>query len=285
MQWTNLTSFIHLPDVRSTIDKLLRPSLPYLPSIPKKVLSTDVDWTEIGYAFQEWLVCVLKYYYLSKRDIRRYVDYRINFFRNKFYYSMSPKQGRELGYLRRSVPLRIHRGEFSSPTVLLFCAHIAKYEIGRKIFTSVNPVVGDQQIPALNSLINIAETKWLEWLGKKLVFESPVFNTYGHKGLIRAEGDFLVNNTLWEVKTGQQVNKMDLWRQLVGYLALGRIRPVGPYRDWNFFCDEQRDVGLSRIRRVGVYLVRAKYYASWPITDIISARNLEKLETYFRRWL
>lgn len=277
----NLTSFIREPEVRRLIDKLLRQPLPDLPVIPKILLAADVDWSEVGYAFQEWLVCV-QYSYRNARYARRYVDYRIEEFRYHFSFWIPPMVRRELASLKRSAVFNIRHGEMSSSAILRFCVYMAKLEIGRKVLMYISPIIRGDQVNALKDLTKTAEVRWFE---NSYVLETPIFDTYGYKGAIRGEGDFLVNDTLWEVKSGQRVNKAELWRQLVGYVALGRTRPVGPYHNWLRLGVERRDSGLSRVRRVGVYLVRAKFCASWPLKAVILPRNLSRLEHYIRRRL
>ena len=101
-------------------------------------------------------------------------------------------------------------------------------------------------------------------------FLNPVFNAANL--VMGADADFILGDTLIELKvTVDPKVWRDYFNQLLGYYFLHRIGGI---------CGARRQ---PKIRRLGIYMARFGYLATWSLTEIASERALANATTWFRR--
>lgn len=143
------------------------------------------------------------------------------------------------------------------------CLFFSKFETEyRSGFLVDNPEVSEENLHEMERLASVTD---LEWLNGKNIVGNPIFNRQGKIMKVNADGDFLIDHCLYEVKVTSKISILPVFRQLICYYVLNKIGP-----------------NSYGIKSIGMYYPRFKYRAYFPIRDVLTKSKERFLAEFFR---
>ncbi len=263
----SLTEWLHRNRVargrfRNNMIPMRRRPVPPLLVWPNFDLSPE-DAGTIGRAYDYWfrVVCITanrlgtarfrdfrgyKYFYDEMYPAHRHLTDAVNACMNAFDKCYDSQKFLDSGLLRNTLVLSFF--ERASRTGEPFTEH--------QLY--IPPAIIDQ-------LTDLARASDVSWAAGNIVL-NPEFGVVGTRGTLAADGDIIVNGTLYDFKTGREMRRWETLRQLLGYAVLNSFRPK-PYR----------------INSVGYYYVRFDLREELQLSDLCTLRQFETLQTFVGR--
>ena len=146
------------------------------------------------------------------------------------------------------------------------CLFFAKFETE---YRSGYPVeTYDVRQQNISELDGIESASSYSWIDSSDIVLNPLFSASRTKLFIKADGDLIVGDRLVELKTSSRLQLKGVLRQLVGYYILNKYREH-PYA----------------ISSLGIFYPRFNYFVSFPVREVISVENEQRLIEFFKNEL
>ena len=230
---------------------------------------SKISFSEVGTAYDFWLRChVIRSRMLqAPNKQKRFFVYHVQELRGvkwyeKYYGKVTLTRGLANKHLNH-LSSYIENPPDKLTEFLKACLFFGKFETEYRSGILVdNPEVSEAN---LNELERLAIVTKLDWLHGKNPVGNPTFNRHGKKFKVSADGDFLVDHCLYELKTTSQFSFKPVLRQLVLYYILNKLGSNG-----------------YRINFLGLYYPRFNYRDVFPIRDVLTKENEKHLVAYFK---
>lgn len=135
-----------------------------------------------------------------------------------------------------------------------------------EIESRVGDAVGSYEILDVDiaEMMRLVEASQVTWLSNGDSTLAPNFSYRGSKGTLEADGDLIVGDCLYEIKTTKLVPGKPVVRQLAAYYVLNGLKRK-PYK----------------IKEVGIYNVRHRLHAHFPANEVVSHSQQQAFREFF----
>lgn len=259
---SEIDNSISFPIRRTETDLILAP--------PK---NSKISFSEVGTAYDFWLRCHI----IRNRMLQAPAEQKSFFpshhvkelrgvkWYEKYYGDVTITRGladKHLKYISNYVekPAKNLTNFFKA------CLFFAKFETEYRSGILVdNPEVPEENLDELERLAAVTD---LEWLNGKNIVGNPTFNRHGKKMKVNADGDFIIDHCLYELKVTSKISIKPVFRQLICYYILNKIGP-----------------NAYGIKSIGMYYPRFKYRGLFPIRDVLTKEKEKYLVGFFRKFI